>query len=166
MRVGDRVEVAVEAVAIHAATCEHADPVLGDERGCDIVLGGQQIGRAQSDLGAAGLERPHQVGGFGRDMEARADPQSSKGLLLLEALADEPQNRHLPLRPFDARDAISGQGEIGYVVRRQVADGVGRGELGGRHWGSLVRIRARVMWATMLSQGPPRRCARRSSKRQ
>ena len=74
---------------------------------------------ARYDLGAAGLERPHQVRGLGRDVEARADAQPVERPLALEALADEAQDGHLPLRPLDAADALGREAEIGDVVRRE-----------------------------------------------
>ena len=92
------------------------DPVLGDERGRDVVLGRQRVRGREHDLGAAGLERAHQVGGLGRDVEARPDAQAVERPLALEPLADEAQDGHLALRPFDAPDALGGEAEVGDVV--------------------------------------------------
>ena len=66
--------------------------------------------RREDDLGAAGLERPHQVGGLGRDVEARADPDPGQRLLALEALADQAQDGHLALGPLDPADALGRRG--------------------------------------------------------
>ena len=114
--------------------------------------------RGQHDLGAAGLERAHQVGGLGRDMEARADAQAVERPVALEALADEAQDGHLALRPFDAADALGGEAEVGHVVGRERA--------GGGHRGSVsLRVNRRRSGAARSGQGEPRRWTRRSSKR-
>ena len=76
------------------------------------------------DLGAAGLERPHQVRGLGGDVEARPDAQAGEGLLALEPLADQAQDGHLALGPLDAADALLGEREVRHVVR-DVGGGVG-----------------------------------------
>ena len=52
-----------------------------------------------------------------------ADP--GQGLLALEPLADQAEDRHLPLRPFDAADALGGEAEVGDVVGRQASGGGG-----------------------------------------
>ena len=112
----------------------NGDPVLGDERGGDVVLGRQRVRGREHDVGATGLERAHQVGGLGRDVEAGADAQALERPLALEALADEAQDGHLALGPFDPPDALGGEAEVGDVVggrwawRRQVI--VGRSPCG------------------------------------
>ena len=98
-----------------------ADPVLGDERGRDVVLGRERVGRREHDLRAARLERPHQVGGLGRDVEARADAQAVERPVALEPLADEAQDGHLALGPFDAADAFGREAEVGDVVGGQAS---------------------------------------------
>ena len=77
--------------------------------------------RGQDDLGAAGLERPHQVGRLGRDVEAGADAQAVERPLALEPLADQAQDGHLALRPLDPADALGGEAEVGDVVGGQRA---------------------------------------------
>ena len=104
--VGDRVEVRVVGVPVLAATGEHADPVLGDERGGHVVLGRERVAGGQDHVGAAGLERPHQVGRLGGHVQAGADAEAGERSLALEPLADQAQDRHLPLRPFDPADAL------------------------------------------------------------
>ncbi len=76
----------------------------------------------------------------------------------LEALADEAQDGHLALRPFDAADALGGEAEVGHVVGGQ---GGGRG-----HRGSVsLRVNRRRSDAVRSGQGEPSRWMRRSSNR-
>ena len=126
VRVGDAVEVRVVGVAVLAASGVHADPVLGDERGGHIVLRRERVRGGQHDLGATGLERPHEVGGLGRDVQARADAQPLERPVALEPLADEAQDGHLALGPFDAADAFGREAEVGDVM-----GGQGRGRSSG-----------------------------------
>ena len=111
----------VVRVAVLAAPGERRDPVLGDERRRDVVLRGQRVRRREHDVGAAGLERPHEVRGLGRDVQAGADPDALERPLRLEPLADQPQDGHLALGPVDAADALGRQAEVGHVVGRQRA---------------------------------------------
>jgi hypothetical protein len=89
MGVGDRFEVRVVGVSVLAASRVDGDPVLRDERGRDVVLGRERVAGREDDLGAAGLERAHQVGRLGRDVQARADAQSFERPVALEALTDQ-----------------------------------------------------------------------------
>jgi hypothetical protein len=50
-------------------------------------------------------------------VEACTDAQAVKRSLALEALADEPQHGHLPLRPLDTPNAFGCEPGIGDVVR-------------------------------------------------
>ena len=95
-------------------------PYSRDERRRDVVLGRQRVARREDDLGAAGLERAHQVGRLGRDVEAGADAQAVERPLALEALADQAQDGHLALGPLDPADALGGEAEVGDVVGRRM----------------------------------------------
>jgi hypothetical protein len=66
---------------------------------------------------------------FAVSVEAGADPDPGQRLLALEPLADQAQDRHLPLGPLDPPDALGGETEIGHVVGRQAR---GRWRGGGR----------------------------------
>ena len=156
-RVGDGVEVRVVGVAVLAAPRVRRDPVLGDERRGDVVLGRERVRGGEEDLRAAGLERPHQVRGLGGDVEAGADAQALERAVALEALADQAQDGHLPLGPFDASDALGGEAEVRDVV------GGGRG--GGHQASVSLRAKRRRSGAARSGQGEPRRWMRRSSKR-
>ena len=60
-----RVDVAVVRVAVLAADGKDFDPVVGDERRGDVVLGGQRVRGAQDDVRA---DRPR---GSGRGSPSR-----------------------------------------------------------------------------------------------
>src|SRR5262249_18308846 len=62
------------------------------------------------------LERPHQVRGLARDVQARGDAVAGQRLLLHEAVADRGEHRHLPVGPLDPRDALGGERQILDVV--------------------------------------------------
>src|SRR5205085_2612815 len=55
------------------------------QRGCDFVLCGERIGRAENDVGAAIAKSDHQIGGFAGDVEASGNAQSLERLLFDEA---------------------------------------------------------------------------------
>ena len=111
--------MAVVGVAILAAPGVGADPVDGGQRCRDVVLGRERVAGRERDFGAAGLEGPHQVGGLGGDVEAGRDPDPLEGLLALEPLADQAEDGHLALGPFDAPNALGGEAEVGDVVGGQ-----------------------------------------------
>ncbi len=131
MRVGGGIEVPVVGLVVLAVDGVAADAVLGHERRRHVVLGRERIRRHQRHVGATGLERTHQVGGLGGDVEAGADAQASQWLLLLEALADEPQDRHLPLSPLDTANTFIHQTEIGDIMGRIGRGLASRGVTGG-----------------------------------
>jgi len=163
MGVGDRVEVGVVRVAILAPAGIARDPELGDQRGRHIVLGRKWVRGRQHDGRAARLERPHEVRGLGRDVEARPDAQAGERSLALEALPDEPKDGHLALGPFDAADPFGRQAEVGHVVRGQRAGLQG----GGGHGRSISLCgKKRRRAAGRSAHGGPRRWMRRSSNRQ
>ena len=70
--VGLDVEHAVEVavVLLDALALDGVDGhlVVGDERRGDVVLGAQRVAGAEGDLGAAGQQHAHEVGGFGGDV--------------------------------------------------------------------------------------------------
>ena len=145
----------VVRVAVLAAPGVDRDPVLADERRRDIVLRRERVRRRERDGRAARLEGAHEVGGLGRHVQARADPQAPEWLLGREPLADQPEDGHLALRPLDPPNAALGQTEVGHVVRL---------DCGHRRWDSLVRTKRRSADA-MSASSEPTRCPRRSSNR-
>jgi hypothetical protein len=162
MSVGNGIEVGVVGVTVLAAPGKRRDAIGVHERGRDVVLGRERVARRQHDRGAAGLERPHQVGSLGRDVEAGPNPDPGQRLFALEPFADQPEHRHLALGPFDPADALGGQAEVGHVVGRSGA----RGRAGGRHRRSIsLRPNQRRNGPVRLGHGEPRRWTSRSSKR-
>ena len=57
--------------------------------GAQVVLAASNPLSTKDDVCTTGLERAHQVGGLGRDVEAGADAQAVERPVALEALADE-----------------------------------------------------------------------------
>ncbi len=185
VRVGRRVEVLVVGLVVLATDGVAADAVLGHERCGHVVLGRERVGGHERDLGTAGLERAHEVGRLGGDVQAGGDAQAVERLLPLEALADEAQDRHLPFRPLDTTNTFVHETEVGDIVgwigRGLAVGGVTGGGLhrvlgrGGIGHPFLLRSETRArMGPTMLSQserfrgarGAPRtRCARDSRGR-
>ena len=128
MGVGDRVEVGVVRVAVLAAAGVNvAMPYSATSAAATSSFVESGLRRGEDDVCATGLERAHQVGGLGRDVEARADAQAVERPVALEALADEAQDGHLALGPLDPADALGGEAEVGDVVGRWRARGGHRG---------------------------------------
>ena len=105
-------------------------PWRGHQRGGHGVVGGERVAGAQADVGATRLERDRQVGGLAGDVQAGAEAQARERLLALEALADQPQHRHLQRGPLDEPLALVGQREVGDVVFGA-----------GRWWSFVVSVR-------------------------
>jgi len=106
------VDVSVVGGVVLALDGVGADAVLGHQGGRDVVLRGERVGGAQHDVGAAGLERAHEVGGLGRDVQAGAHAHAGQGLLGGEALADGGQHRHVHVGPLDAQHAGRREGLV------------------------------------------------------
>ena len=111
-----RLDVAVVRVVVLALDREHADAVLLDERGRDVVLRRERVGRAEDDVRAARLQRAGEVRRLGRHVQARGDAVPGERLLALEALADRREHRHLPVGPRDPAHAFGGERQILHVV--------------------------------------------------
>ena len=158
MRVGDRLEMRVIRVAVLAAPGEGGDAVFADQSGRDVVLRGQRVRRRKHHLGAAGLERAHEIGRLGRDVQTRPDADALERPVALEPFADQAQHGHLALGPFDAADTLGPQAEVGHVVGRQ--DG-----RGGHRRSVSLRTKRRRNGAVISAQGGLRRWISRSSKR-
>ncbi len=82
--------------------------VYGQRRG-DVVLGGQRIGAAQHQVGAAGFQSKARLAVSDGDMETGGDADALERLLFLEALGDEFQDGHFPPGPGDAFLTESGE---------------------------------------------------------
>ena len=65
-------QVLVVGLVVLALDREDRDAFVLDQRRGGVVLGRERVRGAQEDLGAAGLERAHEVGGLGGDVQAGA----------------------------------------------------------------------------------------------
>jgi hypothetical protein len=99
-----------------AAGVDLGAEVLG-QRGGRVVLRGERVGGAQRDLGAAGDERPHEVGRLGGDVQARRHRDAVERALVDKTLADRAQDGHLGVGPFDARPPARRERRVGDVRR-------------------------------------------------
>ena len=95
---------------------ESVDAVMLDERGGGGVLRGQGIGRGQENLGAARFERAHEARSFGGNVQARGERHAFEGPFTLESFADEGQNGHLLVGPFNGVAPLVGEVQVFYVV--------------------------------------------------
>jgi hypothetical protein len=89
----------------------HAQALPG-QGGRHVVLRGKRVRGGQKDPGAARGERPHQVGGLGRNVEAAADAAVPQWFFAGESLPDQPQHGHFGFRPFDSFESFRGQLDI------------------------------------------------------
>ena len=85
-----------------------------------VVLRRQRIRGTECDVGAASLERDHQVGRLGRHVQAGTHPYPGQRPLGGEPLADLPQDRHRTLGPFRPRTARVRESERLHIVVRGV----------------------------------------------
>ena len=90
--------------------------VVRHQRRGDVVLRRERVRRGQHHIGAAGLQHAHQVGGLARHVQARGHAQPLERLLLLEALLDQIQHRHLARGPLHAEAALFGETNVFDVV--------------------------------------------------
>ena len=100
---------------------EGGNVVVLHQGGGDFVLRGERIGGAEHHVGAAVAQRDGQVGGFAGDVQAGGNAQALERLLLDEALANQLQNGHLLIGPFDPALAGFGEGEVFYVASERIA---------------------------------------------
>ncbi len=129
-------DVAVVDVVRLAVNGVDGDPVLGDQRGRDLVLGRERVRRAQEDVGAPRLQGAGQVGGLGGHVQARRDAQARERALGREALADRSEDRHLPICPLHPHDAVGREAQVVDIRRDRRAHGATIAVQGSRpRWG-------------------------------
>ena len=75
--------------------------VVLHQAGGHFVLRGERIRGAEHDVGAAVAQRDRQIGGLAGDVQAGGNAHALERLLLDEPLADQLQNGHLLIGPFD-----------------------------------------------------------------
>ena len=92
------------------------DLEMRHQRRRHIILGGERVGGGQHHIRAAQVQGVHQVGGLGGHVQAGGDAHPLQRALLGKALADQAQDGHLPLGPFDAPPAAFGQLDISNII--------------------------------------------------
>src|SRR5262249_16450455 len=90
---------------------------LGRSKRAGPTATGGRVGGGGQGGGAAGQEGPGQVGRLGRHMQAGRHPEARQRLLLLEPLADRPEDRHVPLGPENPTITGLGQSEVLHIRR-------------------------------------------------
>ncbi len=111
-----RHDVRVVSVVVLALDGEDGDVVVAHQAGGHVILGGERVGGAERDIGAAVAQGDHQIRGFGRDVQAGRNADALERLVLDEFLADDLQDLHRLVGPLDALLAQIGQFEILYVA--------------------------------------------------
>ena len=106
------VEMGVVSGVVLAFNGEGRDAVILHQAGGDFVLSGERVGRAEDDLGAAIAKRDGEIGRFAGDVKASGDAHAFERLLLDETLADQLENGHLLIGPFDLAFSTLGQSDI------------------------------------------------------
>ena len=92
-------------------------PYSLDERRGGVVLGRERVRGAEDHVGAAGLQRAHQVRRLGRDVQAGGDAVPGERLLGREALADRSEApASATWRGRSAYARTSASADIGDVV--------------------------------------------------
>ena len=92
--------------------------IILDQRRGDFILRGKRIRGAQNQIGAAVAQRDGQVRRFAGHVQAQGKAHALQRLFLDESLADQLQNGHLLIGPFDFSLALFRQGHIPNIARR------------------------------------------------
>ena len=95
------VDVLVVGDVVFALDGVNGDLEMGDQRSRHIILRRERVGGGQDDIRPASVQGVHQVGGLGGHMQAGGNAQALQRALFFEALADQAQDGHLSLCPFD-----------------------------------------------------------------
>src|SRR5207245_7223020 len=95
---------------------EGGDALVQDEGRGDVILRGERIAGAETNLGSPRGERAGQIGGLGRHMQAGGDPDPREWSLSAESLAYRLDDGHLAIGPLDARATLLGEAEILHVT--------------------------------------------------
>ena len=114
--VEDGVDVAVVGLVVLALDGVGGDVVDGREGRRHGVLRAQRVARAQVRLGAASLEREHEVGRLCGHVQAAAHTDALQRLLPAEPLADQLDDRHLASGPLNQLHALFREGRVLHVA--------------------------------------------------
>ena len=88
------------------------DVVILHERCGDFVLRGERIRGAENHVRAAVAQRDGQIGGFAGDVQAGGHAHALERLFLDESLANQLQNGHVLIGPFDFALAVLGEADV------------------------------------------------------
>jgi hypothetical protein len=86
--------------------------VVGHEGGGYLILRRQRVGRTENQVRASRGQRPGEVRRLAGHVETRREAHTLERLLLFEALADLPEDRHARVGPLDAGLSARGQTQI------------------------------------------------------
>src|SRR6185437_2588561 len=117
MMLDGRVDVRVIRGIVFALDGERWNGVILREAGGDFVLCGKRIRGAENHIGAAVTQRDGEVGRFAGDVQASGHANALERLFLDETLANELEDGHLLIRPFDFAAALVGQSKVFHVAR-------------------------------------------------
>ncbi len=115
------------------------------DRGCGVVLGGEDVAGRPADLGAEGGQGLDEDGGLHGHVQGTGDAGAGQRLRLGVLLADRHQAGHLVLGEGDLLAAEVGQGEVGDLEVLSVFDS--------RHYELLLGVGARVGTAGLRGGG-------------
>ena len=110
------VDVRVVGGVVLALDRVSRDVVILHERGGHFVLRRKRIRGAENHVRAAVTQSDGEVGRFAGDVQARRHANALQRLILDELLADQLQNGHVLIGPFDPALALFGKRDIFYVA--------------------------------------------------
>jgi hypothetical protein len=107
--VQSRIHVAVVPIRVLTSPRENRDTVMHNQCRRNIVLGAKGIARAKHELCPSSHENARKVAGFGRYVQAAANPCVFKRPLHAKAVDETCQNRHLGQGPIDSPKPLVGK---------------------------------------------------------
>ena len=99
-----------------SAPFRHRSPIPRSASSATVATARITVTPLSPHIGAARLQGDGEVGGFRGDVETGGDSHAFERLLPLEPFADEPQDRHSGLGPFDLEFALVGQLNVFHIV--------------------------------------------------
>ena len=108
--------VAVVCLVVFALDRKNGNTILPDKGGRGVILSTERIRRAKTEPGPSVAQRDRQVRCFRGHMETSRNANSLHWLLLLKSFADQLQDGHRLLRPFDPVLPLACQSQVFHVV--------------------------------------------------
>src|SRR5262249_34314205 len=109
------VDVRVVGGVVLALDGEGGDAVFLDERRGRVVLRRERVRAAEDEVGTAVSQGDGEVGRLRGDVEASGHANALERLFLDETRADQLQNGHVGIRPFDRALPLFGEGHVLYI---------------------------------------------------